>query len=79
MIDVFDDAVGVGGPDERLGFAVVFAGLPVDRGLQVDQRGKGAALQASMGKRGEEGLDHIRPRPLKPRQASLPWRHIDSS
>jgi len=63
MIDVFDDAVGTGGPDERLGFALVFAGLPVDRGLRVDQRWKGAALQASTGKRGEEGLDRIRPWP----------------
>jgi len=36
-IDPFDDAVGIGGPDERLGFAVVLAEISVDGGLEVDQ------------------------------------------
>jgi hypothetical protein len=34
-IDLLDDAVGVGGPDEGFGFAVVLAEVSVDGGLQV--------------------------------------------
>src|ERR1700756_2614352 len=60
-IDLFDDAVGNGGPDEGCGFAVVFAEVSVDRGLQVDQRAKDAALQQPAGERGKEGLDRIGP------------------
>jgi hypothetical protein len=55
-IDLLDDVVGVGGPDEGLGFAVVLAEVAVDRRLQVDQRVEGAALQPPAGERGEEGL-----------------------
>jgi hypothetical protein len=36
--------VGIGSPDEGLGFAVVAAEVPVDRSLEVDQRMEGAAL-----------------------------------
>ena len=36
-IDLFDDAVGIGGPEERLGFAVVLAEVSVDGGLEVDE------------------------------------------
>ena len=39
-IDLLDDAVGIGGPDEGFGFAVVCAEVAVDRGLQVDQERK---------------------------------------
>ena len=60
-IDLLDDAVGIGGPDEGFGFAVVFAEVAVDRGLQVDQRAKDAALQPPAGERGKEGLDRIGP------------------
>jgi hypothetical protein len=36
----FSMMVGVGGPDKRLGFAVVLAKVTVDRRLQIDQRAK---------------------------------------
>jgi hypothetical protein len=44
-----DDAIGIGGPDEGLGFAVVLAEIAVDRRLQVDHRMEGAALQGAGG------------------------------
>ena len=43
-IDLFDDAVGIGGPNKEFGFAVVLAEISVDRGLQVDERTEDAAL-----------------------------------
>ena len=54
----------------RSGSAVQMKGLgrwlcsfevAVDRGLEVDQRVEGAALQAAAGQRGEEGLDGVDP------------------
>ena len=48
-IALFYDAVGLGGPDEGLGFALVLTEVPVYRSLQVDQRMKGAALQTPAG------------------------------
>jgi hypothetical protein len=41
---LLDDAVGISGPDERFGFAVVLAEVAVDCGLQVDERAKRTAL-----------------------------------
>jgi hypothetical protein len=38
--DLGDDTVGVGAPDEGLGALVVLVQRAVDRGLEVDQRGK---------------------------------------
>ena len=64
-IDLLDDVVGIGGPDEGFGFLVVLTEVAVDRGLQVDQRAKDAALQPPAGERGEEGLDRIGPRPCE--------------
>src|SRR5271155_257382 len=60
-IDLFDDAIGVCGPDERFGFTVVLAEIAVDRGLQVNQRREDAALQAPPGQGGEKALDRIGP------------------
>src|SRR5271170_2167688 len=60
-IDLFDDAIGVCGPDERFGFTVVLAEIAVDRGLQVNQRLEHAALQAPPGQGGEKALDRIGP------------------
>ena len=39
-VQFLDDTVGIGGPEEGFGFAVVLAEIAVDRGLQVDERGK---------------------------------------
>jgi hypothetical protein len=47
--DLFDDAVGAGGSDERFGFTVVLAEIAVGRGLPVDQRMEHTALQAPAG------------------------------
>ena len=57
--DLFDNAIGIGGPDEGIGFAVVLAKVAVDRRLQVDERMEDAALQAPPGQRGEKALDGI--------------------
>ena len=45
-VDLFDNAIGICGPDKRFGFAVVLAEIAVDRGLEVDQRAEDTALQA---------------------------------
>ena len=60
-VDLFDDAVGIGGPDEGFGFAIVLAEIAVDRRLQVDERAEDAALQAPPGQRGEKAFDGIGP------------------
>src|SRR6516162_277040 len=60
-VQFLDDTVGIGGPDEGFGFAVVLAEIAVDRGLQVDERAEDAALQSPAGEGGEEALDRIGP------------------
>ena len=60
-LDLGDDGVGVGGPDEGLGSVVVLGEIAVDRGLEVDERVEHAALQPSPGELGEEGLDRVEP------------------
>jgi hypothetical protein len=60
-VDLLDDVVGVGGPHERFGSAVVLAEIAVDRSLQVDQRVEDAALQAPAGQRGKKAFDRIGP------------------
>ena len=57
-----DDFVGVGGPDERFGLLVVFGEEAVDGGLEVDDRVKDAALEATLRQFGEEALDGVEPR-----------------
>ena len=53
-VDLGDDAVGVGAPDERFGALVVLIEVAVDGGLEMDQRVEGAALQAAAGQRGKK-------------------------
>ena len=60
-VDLFDNAIGIGGPDKGFGFAVVLAEIAVDRGLQVDERVEDAALQSAAGQGGEKALDRIGP------------------
>ena len=60
-IEFLNDMVGISGPNKGFGFAVVLAEVAVDRGLQVDERAKDAALQSLAGERGKEGLDGIGP------------------
>ena len=73
-IDVLDDTVGIGGPDEGFGFSVVLAEVAVDRGLQVNKRVEHTAFQAPAGKRGEEGLDRIGPGAGSRREMKHPAR-----
>jgi hypothetical protein len=39
-VNLGDDVVGIGGPDERLGAVVALVEVAVDRGLEVDQEWK---------------------------------------
>jgi IS5 family transposase len=57
-----DDRFGVGLPRERVGRLVVVLDEAVDRLLQRDQRGEGAALQATPAEPREEALDRVQPR-----------------
>ena len=50
-----DDLVGVGGPDEGLGFMVGLLDVAVDGALQVIDGMEDAAFQAALGEGGEEG------------------------
>src|SRR5512132_1200965 len=61
-LDGGDDAVWVGGPDERLRIAVGFGDEAMNGSLQLDDRAEHAALQASSGELGEEALDGVEPR-----------------
>src|SRR5215207_1146281 len=57
-----DDLGGVCGPEEGLRVMVGLLEIAVDGGLEVDDRSEPAALQASLGQGGEEGLDRVEPR-----------------
>ena len=57
-----NDIVGVGAPDERLGFGgVVFGDEAVDCGLQVDDRVEHAVLESAPGQLGKEPLHRVQP------------------
>ena len=56
MFDGGDDFVGVGGPGERFAVLVVFCEVAVD------DRMKGAALEATLRQCCEEALDRVEPR-----------------
>jgi hypothetical protein len=53
---------GVGGPGERFGLPVVFCEVAVDGSLEVDDRMKGAALEAMFRQFSEEAIDRVEPR-----------------
>jgi hypothetical protein len=57
-----DDFVGVGGPGERFAVLVVFYEIAVDGGLEVDDRMKSAALEATLRQCCEEALDRVESR-----------------
>ena len=56
-----DDLVGIGGPGEGLGLLVVLSKEAVDGGLEVDERMKDPALEATLRQFGEEALDGVEP------------------
>jgi hypothetical protein len=57
-----DDFVGVGGPAERFAVLVLFYEVAVDGGLEVDDRMKSAALEATLRQCCEEALDRVESR-----------------
>src|SRR4051812_19944799 len=61
MLQLRDNILGRGGPDERLGFGVVLGEVAVDGGLKLDQQTEHAALEPTPGEPGEEGLDRVEP------------------
>ena len=64
MVPAFDggdDLVGIGGPGEGLGLLVVLSKEAVDGGLEVDERMKDSALEATLRQFGEEALDGVEP------------------
>ena len=61
-VDLAEDDVGIGGPDEGFGLGVVLLDVAIDRGLEVDDRVEHAPFQAASGESGEEGLDRVEPR-----------------
>jgi hypothetical protein len=58
-LDGTDDAVGVGGPDERFGVGVLLGEDAVDRRMEIDQRVEHASLEPAPGEFGEEALDGV--------------------
>ena len=56
-----DDFVWIGGPGEGLGLLIVLFEEAVDRGLQVGERAKDAALEPALCESGEEALDRVEP------------------
>ncbi len=59
--DFFDDAVGVGGPDEGFRGFIVGLDVAVDGLAQLGDGAEDAALEAMSGELGEEGLDRVEP------------------
>ena len=60
-LDSGEDRVGGFGPDERLGFVVGLSDEAVDGGLQLDDRGEDAALEALPGEFGKPTFDRVGP------------------
>ena len=61
VLDSLDGTVWLGSPNEGLGVGVMLLEVPLDRALQIDQRGEAAAPEPAPGRGGEEALDRVRP------------------
>ena len=59
--DLFDDGIGVGGPDEGLGICIGFSQEAVDGSLEVDDACEDAAFETPPGQLREEALDRVEP------------------
>ena len=59
--NLFDDCVGVGGPDKGFGIVVGLAQKAVDGGLEVGDAPEHAAFEPAPGELGEEALDRVEP------------------
>ena len=69
-----DDFVWVGGPGEGPGLLVVVGDEAVDGGLEIDDALEDAALEATLGKDGEEALDGVEPAGRGGREVERPAR-----
>ena len=69
-----DDFVWMGGPGEWLRLLIVLFEEAVDRGLQVGDRAKDAALEPALCERREEALDRVEPGSRCRREMERPSR-----
>jgi hypothetical protein len=58
-VDLFDDGIGVGGPEEGFGIVVGLAQEAVDGGLEIDDAFEDAAFEPTPGQLGKEALDRL--------------------
>lgn len=74
--DGSEEAIGVGGPGEGLGVLVMLGDKAVGGGLEVDERGEDATLEAGRGECREEALHRVEPRRAGGREVEGPagWR-----
>src|SRR3954451_6390167 len=61
-LDLLEDVLRPGGPDERPRVAVGLGEEAVDRRLQLNERAEHAAFEPALGELGEETLDGVQPR-----------------
>ena len=59
--DLFDDGLGVGGPDKGFGIGIGFSQEAVDGGLEVSDACEDAASEPPPGQLCEEALDRVEP------------------
>ena len=59
--DLFDDAVGVGGPDEGFGDFIVGIVVAVDGFAEFGNGAEDAAIELVAGEHGEDGLHRVEP------------------
>ena len=67
-----DDFVGIGGPGEGPRLLIVLIEEAVDRGLQVGDGAKDAALEPALCQGREEALDRVEPRSVQDRPCERP-------
>jgi len=73
-VDLFDDSVGVGGPDEGFWILVVLGEEAIDSGLEIDDGMEHTAFQPPFRELGEEALDGIEPGGRGRREVEMePW------
>ena len=59
--DIFDDGIGVSGPDEGLGVQLGLGDEAIDGRLQIDDRAEGTAFEPPIGELGKEFLNGVEP------------------
>ena len=72
--DSGDDFVGISGPDEGLGLAIVLLEEAVDGALEVVDGSEDAALETALGQNREKAFDGVEPRGRGRREVKAPAR-----